>query len=105
MPLNVSQTDTEKVSKSTEKYIDKIFQNISENTPKRRKVQSKIPTSADRPVSQSLKEKIYEQILQLIVEDYHLFNIVDSKEFKKLLVLLNPNYVAPSRKLIWKFTE
>jgi len=36
----------------------------------------------------------------MIVKEYHPFSIVEDKEFRKLLNMLSPNYIIPSRKTV-----
>lgn len=36
----------------------------------------------------------------MIVKEYHPFSIVEDKEFKKLINMLSPNYIIPSRKTV-----
>lgn len=51
------------------------------------------------PISKS--KKIDEQLGIMIAKEYQLLCLVENKEFKKFVSLLNPNYSLPSRKTIF----
>ncbi|CAH1993147.1 unnamed protein product [Acanthoscelides obtectus] len=50
----------------------------------------------------SKQKEIDRQLICMITKEYHPFSIVEDKEFKHLLYLLNPNYKLPTRKTVSK---
>jgi len=50
------------------------------------------------PISKS--KKIDEQLGIMMAKEYQPFSLVENKEFKKIVSLLNPSYSLPSRKTI-----
>lgn len=55
---------------------------------------------AVKPVSAQKKRMIDVQLLKMICKEYHPFSLVEDKEFRKLVNILNPNYSLPSRKTL-----
>lgn len=53
-----------------------------------------------RPLSITKQKEIDKQLISMITKEYHPFSIVEDKEFKKLLFLLNPSYKIPTRKTV-----
>ncbi|XP_073973000.1 E3 SUMO-protein ligase ZBED1-like [Rhodnius prolixus] len=53
-----------------------------------------------KPLHPSKSKEIDEQLLKMIVKEYHPFSIVEDQEFRKLIKLLCPSYNVPSRKYI-----
>lgn len=53
-----------------------------------------------RPLPISKQKEIDKQLICMITKEYHPFSIVEDKEFKRLLYLLNPNYTVPTRKTV-----
>ncbi|GBN34997.1 hypothetical protein AVEN_183817-1 [Araneus ventricosus] len=52
----------------------------------------------ERPLTMTKKQEIDNQILRMIVKENHPFSIVEDREFRKLVKMLCPEYVIPSRK-------
>nr|CAH7748444.1 unnamed protein product [Callosobruchus chinensis] len=91
--------------------------NLSESRKRKLSVTEE-EEQTEKPINASIKEVILNkqnninsshlkqrhsvdnQLLKLIVKDYQPFNIVDSKDFQKLVNMLNPNYELPSRKVL-----
>lgn len=63
-------------------------------------MQSTLSNFIRKPIKISLEKQINEQLVKMIVSEYHPLSLVEDKEFKKLLKLLNPNYSLPSRKTL-----
>ncbi|XP_036320771.1 uncharacterized protein LOC118735226 [Rhagoletis pomonella] len=53
-----------------------------------------------KPLPIKKQREIDQQVLKMIVREYHPFSVVEDIEFKKLVFLLNSNYKLPSRKTI-----
>jgi len=43
---------------------------------------------------------IDQQLLKMIVKEYHPFSVVEDVEFRNLIKMLCPNYIIPSRKTV-----
>ncbi|XP_050516392.1 uncharacterized protein LOC126891254 [Diabrotica virgifera virgifera] len=52
-----------------------------------------------KPIGLSRRHALDRQLLKFIVTDYQPFNIVESRNFKKFVRMLNLNYELPSRKV------
>lgn len=53
-----------------------------------------------KPLPPRKQREIDRQVITMITKEYHPFRIVEEKEFKKLLHMLNPNYKLPTRKTV-----
>lgn len=53
-----------------------------------------------RPLSSSKSKQIDNQLLKMIVKEYHPFSIVEDVEFRNLIHLLCPSYNIPTRKTV-----
>lgn len=53
-----------------------------------------------RPITMSKSKAIDQQLVKMIVKEYHPFSVVEDKEFRNLIQMLNPNYIIPSRKTV-----
>lgn len=53
-----------------------------------------------KPLPISKQKEIDKQLVCMITKEYHPFSIVEDKEFKHLLNLLNPNYKGHTRKTV-----
>jgi len=62
--------------------------------------QSSIVNYFHRPLPLSKSKSIDHQLIKMIVKEYHPFSIVEDKEFRKLINMLSPNYIIPSRKTV-----
>eukprot|EP00102_Acyrthosiphon_pisum_P007844 XP_003243557.2 PREDICTED: zinc finger BED domain-containing protein 1-like [Acyrthosiphon pisum] len=54
----------------------------------------------NRPLPLSKSKAIDQQLIKMIVKEYHPFSVVEDKEFRKLINMLSPNYIIPSRKTV-----
>ncbi|XP_015376740.1 PREDICTED: zinc finger BED domain-containing protein 4-like [Diuraphis noxia] len=55
-----------------------------------------------KPMAVSRSKQIDEQVTKMIVKGYYAFSIVDDKEFRKFVNMLNPGYELPSRQTVSK---
>lgn len=62
--------------------------------------QLSISNFINRPLPLNKSKAIDQQLIKMIVKEYHPFSIVEDKEFRKLINMLSPNYVIPSRKTV-----
>lgn len=62
--------------------------------------QPSIASFMQRPIPMGKSKMIDQQLVKMIVKEYHPFSIVENKEFRNLIKMLNPSYVIPSRKTI-----
>lgn len=53
-----------------------------------------------RPITISKSKVIDQQLVKMIVKEYHPFSVVEDKEFRNLIQMLNPSYIIPSRKTV-----
>ncbi|XP_036346148.1 zinc finger BED domain-containing protein 1-like, partial [Rhagoletis pomonella] len=53
-----------------------------------------------KPLPVKKQQQIDDQVIKMIVREYHPFSIVEDVEFKKLVCLLNSNYKLPTRKTV-----
>lgn len=75
---------------------------IEHSAVTRPSIQSSITHYVSRPVGACKRNLIDQQVLKMIVKDYYPFSIVEDREFVKLLNILNPGYILPSRKTLTK---
>lgn len=54
----------------------------------------------NRPLPLSKSKSIDNQLIKMIVRKYHPFSIIEDKEFRKLIHMLSPIYMIPSRKMV-----
>ncbi|KAH1004138.1 hypothetical protein HUJ04_003937 [Dendroctonus ponderosae] len=59
-----------------------------------------ITSYSQEPLSIGKQKEIDKQLMFMIAKEFHPFSIVEDKEFKRLLYLLNPNYKVPTRKIV-----
>ena len=55
---------------------------------------------SQRPLALSKSKAIDQQLIKMIVKEYHPFSIVEDSEFRKLINMLSPTYIIPSRKTV-----
>ncbi|CAH1107397.1 unnamed protein product [Psylliodes chrysocephalus] len=67
--------------------------------PKRQEYMDKFVMNV-KPVSINRSKQFDEQLLRMIVKEYHPFSIVEDNEFKKFINMLCPGYSLPSRKTV-----
>lgn len=67
-------------------------------TPK--KLQMDHKPLGTKPLTASRSSAIDFQMLKFIIKGYHPFTVVESREFQKLLIMLNNSYKIPSRKIL-----
>ncbi|XP_064463311.1 zinc finger BED domain-containing protein 6-like [Ornithodoros turicata] len=60
--------------------------------------QATISHCMNRALTLSKTAKLDEQLVKLIVEEYHPFSLVEGEHFKQFVYALNPNYRLPTRK-------
>lgn len=65
-----------------------------------RSQQQQISNFLHKPVAAYKRQAIDQQVIRMIVKEYYPFSIVEDKEFKKLINMLNPGYSLPSRKTL-----
>lgn len=70
------------------------------NTPKVNKKQTQIESYVLRPLSITKSKRIDEQLVIMIAKEYQPFSLIENKEFKKFVSLLNPSYSLQSRKVL-----
>lgn len=71
-----------------------------ENIRHQDKRQSSMSSFVHRPIPMNKSKMIDQQLVKMIVKEYHPFSVVDDIEFRKLIKMLNPNYIIPSRKTV-----
>jgi len=83
---------------STSTYIktNKIRNSIPQN------IQTKIDSFVSKPISLTKSKQIDNQLAIVIAKEFQPYSLVENKEFKKFVKLLNPGYTLPSRKTISK---
>lgn len=83
-------------STSTYIKINKIRNSIPQN------IQTKIDSFVSKPISLKKSKQIDNQLAIVIAKEFQPYSLVENKEFKKFVKLLNPGYTLPSRKTISK---
>jgi len=53
-----------------------------------------------RSIAMSKSKAIEQQLVKMIVKEYQPFSVVEDKEFRNLIQMLNPSYIIPSRKTV-----
>lgn len=53
-----------------------------------------------RPIAMTKSKTIDQQLIKMIVKEYHPFSVVEDKELRNLIKMLNPIYITPSRKTV-----
>jgi len=53
-----------------------------------------------RQIAMSKSNRIFQQLVKMIVKEYHPFSVVEDKKFRNLIPMLNPSYIITSRKII-----
>jgi len=66
------------------------------------KTQTRIESYTSKPLSITKSQKLDEQIGIMIAKEFQPFSLVENKEFKRFVHMLNPGYSLPSRKTISK---
>lgn len=69
---------------------DKVMESTGPET-KRRKMQSTLTSYTSKPVGPSKSKMLDKQLARLIVMEYRPLSIVEDKEFKKIVEMVNPN--------------
>ncbi|XP_050546155.1 zinc finger BED domain-containing protein 6-like [Daktulosphaira vitifoliae] len=64
------------------------------------KHQTSIANFIQKPIPMSKSKIIDQQLVKMIVKEYHPFSIVEDVEFQKLIKMLCPSYIIPSRKTV-----
>lgn len=64
------------------------------------KSQSRLTSFVHKPIPQSRSKLIDHQLVRMITKEYQPLTIVEDVEFKKLINMLNPSYLLPSRKTL-----
>jgi len=64
------------------------------------KQQSSIANFIHKPIPMSKSKMIDQQLIKMIVKEYHPFSVVEDEEFRKLIKMLCPTYIIPSRKTV-----
>ncbi|XP_046405072.1 E3 SUMO-protein ligase ZBED1-like [Ischnura elegans] len=62
--------------------------------------QPRITNYINKPISQQRHKQLDHQLIKMIAKEYHPLSLVEDKEFKNFVYLLNPNYKLPSRKTV-----
>lgn len=55
---------------------------------------------AKKPLPLNRLQQLDEQLVKMIVKGYHALRMVEEKEFRKLVEMLNPGYTLPTRKTL-----
>jgi len=66
------------------------------------KTQTRIESYTSNPLSITKSQKLDEQIGIMIAKEFQPFSLIENKEFKRFVHMLNPGYSLPSRKTISK---
>nr|CAH7746875.1 unnamed protein product [Callosobruchus chinensis] len=107
--INLSESRKRKLSVTEEEEqterpinasIKEVILNKQNNINSSHLKQVTVSSFCNKPLSISKRHSVDNQLLKFIVKDYQPFNIVDSKDFQKLVNMLNPNYELPSRKVL-----
>lgn len=107
--LPVSVTQLEKSSPATPSTftmssspiaINTSQPSITKSVPGERTSQSSLTSYIHKPIPIHKSKAVDEQLVKLIVKDYHPFSIVESESFKSFVKTLNPGYSLPSRKTV-----
>lgn len=64
------------------------------------KSQPSISSFVSKPMSLSRSKVLDEQLVRMVTKEYQPLTLVEDKEFKKFVALLNPSYLLPSRKTL-----
>jgi len=64
------------------------------------KRQTSIANFIQKPIPMSKSKMIDQQLVKMIVKEYHPFSVVEDVEFRNLIKMLCPTYVIPSRKTV-----
>jgi len=64
------------------------------------RTQMSMTNFVQRPIAMSKSKAIDQQLVKMIVKEYRPFSVVEDKEFRKLIQMLNPSYIIPSRKTV-----
>lgn len=56
--------------------------------------------SANKPVSTLKQRNLDNQLIKMIVKEYHPFSLVEDSEFRTFIKMLCPGYSIPSRKTV-----
>lgn len=98
---STSHSDNNQPGPGTSHSTDEQNTNIPTSS-KMQKKQSAINEylTSTKPVSINKSKQFDEQLVKMIVKEYHPFRIVEDVEFKKFVKLLCPGYNLPSRKTI-----
>lgn len=65
-----------------------------------KKRQISIANFIQKPIPMSKSKMIDQQLVKMIVKEYHPFSVVEDVEFRNLIKMLCPTYVIPSRKTV-----
>ena len=66
------------------------------------KTQTRIESYTSKPLSITKSQKLDKQIGIMVAKEFQPFSLVENKEFKRYVHMLNPGYSLPSRKTISK---
>ncbi|XP_025410740.1 zinc finger BED domain-containing protein 1-like [Sipha flava] len=97
---NIDEPDNVSVSEPSHSNLTTITPIIKNKTASVTKTQVSIDAYTSRPMPISKSKKIDEQLGIMMAKEYQPFSLVENKEFKKFVSLLNPSYSLPSRKTI-----
>lgn len=73
---------------------------LSEITTQYNKHQFSTSSFIHKPITLQKCKMIDQQLVKMLVKEYHPFRIIEDKEFKHLVKMLCPNYVLPTRKIL-----
>lgn len=62
--------------------------------------QTRLTSFVTKPIPQSRSKMLDHQLVRVVTKEYHPLSIVEDKEFKTFITMLNPGYSLPSRKTL-----
>jgi len=65
---------------------------ISQLPRQQNRKQMTMTNFVQRPITMSKSKAIDQQLVKMVVKEYHLFSVVEDKEFRNLIQMLNPSY-------------
>lgn len=84
---------------STSKSVESTVVSAS-GSKQRNTFQTTLVNFTKRPLPLQTTRQLDEQLIIMIAAEYQTLSIVEDKEFRKFVLMLNPNYALPSRKTV-----
>lgn len=85
---------------STTEPQQNVLLQTQQQQQRRPNAQYSIRQYLTKPVTAHKRKAIDDQLIKMICKEYHPFRTVEEPEFKKIVEILNPGYVLPSRKTV-----